>query len=172
MRPRVVGDAVEQFVGRQDILRPMSSDFWRASRDGWLYLARRYREDYKLNPGTAIQIDQPIRNVAEALAHASRFASSAANLKAEIIFHVRFEGLEGRRLVDWKSGADSPWNRVIHQPTFEDELLTSVEEVEQDLAPIVHRLLEPMYESFNFFELPPVFVKRAIENLFAKTNPI
>jgi len=143
------------------------ADFWRASPTGELFLLRNYREDSHrtFQPGTTIETNQPIRIVAESLLHARRMASKIAGDGASVHFGAVWEGLAGRTLGSWQSGVHPPFNRTTQQEMYSFFATISVAELASDLPRVVHRLVAPLYEIFNFYQLPLQSVERVIERL-------
>ena len=132
-------------------------DFWRVSREGMLYIIRGYGEDYGYmlrhgNPGSLFSISFPIGGIGEALLFAVRFAE-CFDSDGQIAVFCRFTGLNGRRLfsADWRV---SPFrSRISRTGEVSQEIQTTVSQVQDNLAEVVHKLLSPLYESFGFYEL-------------------
>ena len=168
IRPRPLDSGMERLIHKPNEDDPFVGDFWRADSAGRSYIVRGYKEDRDDRAGTIVDIDQPIRNVSEALAHASRYAAALDHPDADIAFRIRFGGLDGRRLGAINRFRDTPYNRHIHQDSFERSLTTSVSEIESDLPVLVFSLLAPFYELFNFYSLAPQRVESTIEKHFSR----
>ena len=155
-------DFVEAWLGQPDHLDrkfedSYQCDFWRASLDQKLYTIRGYLEDGRGNdPGSLFDINLPIRRIGEGLLFASRFADTFEEVD-QIVFHCRFTGLGGRCLstgiqpvppVPVSSGA---------YPCSTDEVpLTgqvTQQQIQDNLAEVLHPRLKRLYEKFNFFSL-------------------
>lgn len=152
---------VEAWVGRpvrQDWMESESAhcDFWRASPDGKLYTIRGYTEDGlpgRVAPGTAIDVTLPVWRVGEGILFASRFAETYENVDA-IAIECRFTGLMNRHLTSIE-GRRAIFNNLTSQ-TGEIALTVRAtpDQIRDNLAEVMHGLLTPLYERFDFFALP------------------
>ena len=144
-------------------------DFWRVSREGMLYTIRGYGEDdgYMLQygkPGSWVSISIPIWRIGEALLFAVRFAE-CFDSDGQIAVFCRFTGLDGRRLVstDWRiPPIGSQISRTGEVPL---ETQTTVSQVQDNLAEVVHKLLLRLYEAFGFYELPLPLVQSELQRM-------
>ena len=131
-------------------------DFWRASLDGKLYTIRGYLEDRRdPNPGRVFYIPVPIMLIGEGLLFASRFAETFEEVD-QIALHCRFTGLEGRFL-----DPGYPYSELLLPETYPsstDEVIlteqTTQQQIQDNLAEVLHPLLQRLYGQFNFFKLP------------------
>jgi transcriptional regulator with XRE-family HTH domain len=132
------------------------SDFWRASPNGRLFLARGYQEDglQGREPGTILDFTTiPIWRLAECLLHAQRFALEAGGPDASVAFLIRWEGLAGRTLVSLTDrDVDS---RLCRQDAVESYGLYAAASIRGRLAEIVQELASPLYAAFEFFDPAP-----------------
>lgn len=164
---------VECWLGKPDSERafddPAHADFWRASLEARLYLRRGFQEDSsdQIPPATIFDLTLPIWRAGEALLHAYHL-SEALNAEAgqEVRFRVRFTGLAGRELKSWAN----PYRTVFEDHrcrtgTAEASIQCHSAEVGDRLPDLVHRLLVPVYELFDFFELPRQVVVEELANL-------
>ncbi len=158
--PYLHEDFIEAWVGRKvdrDSLRTSAHcDFWRASRDGKLYTIRGYSEDgipNKVQAGTAIDLTMPVWRVGEGLLFASRFAETFEGVES-IAIECTFTGLKNRYLTSvngMRAMFDDLYSRtdavtLVGQP--------SVQQVRDNMTEVLHTLLSPLYERFDFFEAP------------------
>ena len=153
-------DFVEAWLGRPDRNGRRSGesdvcDFWRASLDGKLYTIRGYLEDGQDNaPGRLVFATSPILCIGEGLLFANRFAETFDEVD-QIAVHCRFTGLENRFL----SAASSESLRFltgVYTSSADEVILKAqitLQQVQDNLAEILHPLLQRLYEKFNFFEL-------------------
>ena len=146
-------------------------DFWRASREGKLYTIRGYFEDERGNtPGTVVYTTLPILHIGEGLIFASRFAETFEEVD-QIAIHCHFTGLEGRSLCQppWK---DYFFGDHISGPSRTDEVILTgqitQQQVQDNLAEVLHPLLQRLYEQFNFFRLPPDLVAKELHQMRSK----
>jgi len=170
LAPRVVDDAIQVWLGdpQPERIERTSDhcDFWRATRSGLLYLQRGYDEDGddRTQPGTVFGVTLPVWRVAEALLFVSRLARLFG--EDPIIFvRIHYTGLRDRVLtargqnVILREGRNSADNEVII------ETQASASQIEDNVVEIVHELLVPLYERFDFLELPLEFAARQIEEM-------
>lgn len=144
---------VEAWIGRSvrpDWMErdPAHCDFWRASMNGNLYTIRGYKEDglARIRAGTIFDVNIPVRRIAEGLLFVNRFGETFDGVE-EIAIQCRFTALNGRRLTCFDNYISST-----------DEVTLTGRatplQVQDNLAEILHSLLSPLYECFNFFKLP------------------
>ena len=186
MRPYPHEDFIEAWVGRpvqDDWLDkgPSHCDFWRASCDGKLYTIRGYFEDSSrnhfnlvhvfednpgnhFNPGCVFYTPLPIQRIGEGLLFASRFAETFEGVD-QIAIRCRFTGLNGRCLTNVYHGQFMPSG--YYSRTDEVILTEQVtqQQVQDNLAEIIHPLLLRLYERFDFFSLPFNLVSQVLQEL-------
>ena len=162
---------MEAWLGRPDHngKSPRKSyvcDFWRASLDGKLYTIHGYLEDGQDSPGSVIYTSSPVVRIGEGLLFASRFAEEFDGVD-QIAMHCRFTGLEGRCL--GTAGYRPPFLLGGHFLSSTDEDILSGQitqrQVQDNLAEVLHPLLERLYEKFNFFTLPFDLVANELQKL-------
>ena len=171
---------VEAWVGRpvhDDSMErePAHCDFWRVSTDGKLYTIRGYFEDGarlipggdRIPSGEVLDVTLPVWKIAEGLLFANRFAERFDEVDA-IAIQCRFTGLNGRRLT-YINGVRFLPNHYI-SGTDEITLTRPVtpQQVRDNLAEILHSLLLPLYEYFQFFQLPFDLVKEELGKLLKR----
>ena len=154
-------DFVEAWLGQPDHngrrhRESYQYDFWRASRDGKLYTIRGYREDAERDhkpPDRMFHITLPIWRVGEGLLFANRFAATFEEVD-QIAVYCRFAGLENRCLVSTHF-----FNALLRMgdPCSTGEVILTgqitQQQVQDNLAEVIHPLLRPLYEKFDFYEL-------------------
>lgn len=153
-------DFVESWLGQsyngQTLGDPHLCDFWRASLEGKLYTIRGYLEDGQDNaPGRVFYIPLPIGRIGEGLLFASRFAETFEEVE-QIALHCRFTGLEGRSL-RWSPQYVTPSSRGGSSSSTNEVILTgqiTQQQIQDNLAEVLHPLLQRLYVQFNFFKLP------------------
>lgn len=145
------------------------SDFWRVSREGKLYTIRGYIEDEGSIPqyggaGNCVNIVIPIWRIGEALLFGGRFAE-CFDSEGQIAIFCRFTGLNGRRLVstDWR--IPPIWQQSSQTSEISQETQTTVQQVQDNLSEVVHKLLSPLYEAFGFYELPFALVQSELQRM-------
>ena len=130
-------------------------DFWRASREGKLYTIRGYTEDGladRVRPGASVDVTLPIWRVGEGILFAARLAETFEAVEA-IVIECRFTGLDNRFLTSL-SGNRAVFNdRVSRTPEVTMTAQVTLDQVRDNLTEVMHHLLTPLYERFNFFPL-------------------
>ncbi len=176
--PYPVEDGVECWLGRPDAERAFDdaahNDFWRAALDVRLYLRRGYREDSVdvLAPATVFDLTLPVWRAGEVLLHARHLAAALkAGDDAEIRLRVRYAGLAGRELKPWAN----PYREVFDDhrartDAAEGAVVCPAGAIEDRLPALVQALLAPLYERFDFFELPAGLVEEELARL-RKSRP-
>ena len=165
-------DFVEAWFGRPDHngqkhRESYQHDFWRTSLDGKLYTIRGYREDDERDnkpPGRVFHTTLPIWRVGEGLLFASRLAETFEEAD-KIAVYCRFTGLKGRDLVITHFNAPSSMDGYS---STDEVVLTgqfTQQQVQDNLAEVLHPLLQPLYEKFNFFKLPFDYVAKELQHL-------
>lgn len=170
--PRPIDGAIEVWMGPDidgsfDV--PAHLDFWRASPEGYLFTRRGYSEDggvRDIAPGTSFDITTPTWRLGEAILQASYIARAMAGENANLICHGFWTGLAGRRLVS----IGNP-NRLLSRQTlsaaqdqFEITETVAISALPDALPELVFAMLSPLYQLFDFFELP----KRLVEQELAR----
>ena len=160
---------VEAWIGnpvREDWMsrEPAHNDFWRASCDGKLYTIRGYAEDgipQRLRPGTAIDVTLPAWRVGEGVLFAARFAETFENVEA-IAIECCFTGLQGRALTSVSGDRAMFGDRISHTDSVTLNTVATPAQIQDNLVEIMHSLLVPLYERFDFFSLPFELVETEI----------
>lgn len=162
----------EAWLGHQVKIRAFDDaahcDFWRVSREGKLYIIRGYDEDDDRmpqydEPGSCVNISIPIWRIGEVLLFANRFAE-CFDSDGQIAVFCRFTGLNGRRLVtDWRIPLTG--SQISRTDEVLQETQTTVSQVHDNLAEVVHKLLLRLYEAFGFYELPSPLVQSELQQM-------
>lgn len=158
LAPRVVDGKIEAWLGVPEVDRfqrnPGHCDFWRASPDGQLFLLRGFDEDgsERTQPGQAFDITLPVWRIGEAMLFSARLARQFGE-NPTVTVRCRYLGLSNRVLTSLTGRRALFDNRR----SFDDEVVlqaqASAEEIEENLAEVLHPMLSPLYERFDFFEL-------------------
>lgn len=162
---------VEAWVGRRvrnDWMSrdPSHCDFWRATPEGKLYTIRGYAEDGldRYPAGQVFDVTLPVWRIGEGVLFANRLAETYEDVESIIIW-CRFTGLSGRRLTSVTGG-----RMVFRDDTSStNEIVLSTQatpqQIQDNLAEILHPLLAPLYERFNFFRLPFALVEEELARM-------
>ena len=172
-RPVPISDRIEAWIGRKTKYNtprePYSADYWCATKRGQLYTIRGYTEDSLLKdprnvqPGAVFYVTLPVIRIGEILYFASRFFDEFTDIK-NILVKCKFTGLLGRTL----SSIDlSYWSysRTCHSPEFENLVDVTTQQLKENVEEIVHEMLTPLYEAFDFYELSREMVERELGKL-------
>ena len=166
------GQFVEAWVGRpasrqRHFEDAAYSDFWRASRDGKLYTIRGYKEDSlrdRITPGSAIDITLPVWRVGEGVLFAARLAEVFDDVEA-IALECRFTGLDGRYLTSLNHDRTVFDQRFSRTSEVTLTGLATLHQIRDNLAEVMHQLLAPLYERFDFYALPTEIVDTELGRL-------
>lgn len=169
-------DGVEAWVGRP-VANPIwndpsHADFWKVSLDGKLYTIRGYIEDGELAqqrgsaPGTEFTNSVPIIKITEGLLFARRLAATFEGVE-QIAIRCRFTGLEERSLllVDYPMPRLTEVGPTIHDPKVILTAQVSLKQVDDNLIEIIHSLVKPLYERFEFYQIPITHVQSMLNHL-------
>lgn len=150
---------------------PRHADFWRASPSGQLYLIRGYGEDdvsgggsLQRDPGTILAIDITVIRVWECLRFASQFMSTFGGVES-VVVRCQYTGLSGRSLIDSLDPVLSIRGGVGVGRTGE-VLLTgqfTLQQLGDNMPEVLHHLLAPLFEHFDFFRLTLDHVQNIID---------
>lgn len=156
--PHIADGNIECWIGReQDDRDPAHSDYWRASPDGFFFLVRGYQEDGVENraAGTGFDLVLPTWRTGEVILHARAMAEQFGDPEAEIDMILRWTGLAGRELVTF--GNPNRWifdGHTAHDDQYEASITFPAPRVDDNLPELVGQLVRPLYQRFDFFELP------------------
>jgi hypothetical protein len=148
------------------------SDFWRIAPEGFFFTRRGYVEDSKewnLVPGKSFDITNPTWRVGDAIAQTAYIAKALRAADANLICHCRWTGLAGRQLI-------SRWNprRTLfdgryktEQDCYEVTKTLALDAFPAALPELVFAILAPLYELFDFFQLPKRLVDEELTSLLS-----
>jgi hypothetical protein len=170
LAPAPVGGGIEAWLGQpgedRHFYDASHCDFWRAEPDGRLFLLRGFDEDSTADyaPGAAFDVTLPVWRVGEAMLYAERVARVFGD-DLSIITRCRYVGLRGRLLVS----LDRRRLMFEDRRATDDEVVVEIQatyaEIRDNLAEVLRQLLAPLYERFEFFELPAALVTQELERL-------
>jgi hypothetical protein len=173
--PKPINGAVEFWRGPDsdgsfDI--PSHHDFWRISPLGLLFTRMGYREDggaesgmSGLEPGKYFHITTPTWRLGEAILEGAYIALALNAVDANLIIHCRWHGLSGRQLISRGSNRLLLEEYVAEQDGYEATQMVALDAIPGALPEVVHALLAPLYELFEFFPLPKRLVEEELASL-------
>lgn len=175
LRPVASGDVIEAWLAEEhapDTLVTASdhADFWRVSRDGTGFLLRPMQEDrpgYLSNrtprpEGKFFDWTLPIYRLAEVLKFIEAFALKFADSDAQYSLVLTYEGTNGRSLQQHSLRYNLWDHGVCTQDKLETRTSGPVSEIGLALEEKIFTLLTPIYEQFDFTELPKVLVDNVV----------
>jgi hypothetical protein len=171
--PSPIDGAIEAWMGLNSdgsCAPPSHSDFWRISPKGFFYTRRGYSEDDRdqgLEPGKNFDLRTTTRRIGEALLQAAYVARALKAESANLVGEFHWTGLEGRKLVSIGNALALSRTRVCRQQDFSTGQTMAVAAIPDALPEIVHGILKPLYELFEFFPLPRRTVEVALNDLMS-----
>jgi len=155
----------------------LTTDFWRASKDGFFYLQRGYKEDDICKPKEVFDLYSPVREAVEVIFYAIRFAQNLKiNPSNKITFNLEYKGLQGRTIANLSDplrplldkGKVAQRDSITMSTEF---LLNEINEpFYEPLAEIAMRLLKELYSEFGFFELEYSYIEHIVKDMFSRMN--
>jgi hypothetical protein len=139
---------------------PFHSDFWRASPNGQFFLIRGHQEDEAHEqpnwppPGSTFDITLPSWRVAELLLHAAAMAGELGDTTANVSFLVEWTGLRGRDLAHLERRRTMFEGHRSQQDVYQAHLTVQANQISTSLPELTMRIIRPLYELFDFFQLP------------------
>lgn len=167
-------DLVECWMGNNPIWNAAYSFFWRASRDGSMFLLRGYEEDCspnKVDPGKNLWVHTPIWDVGECLLHAQRLSTALGDESASVSMKFVWEGLLGRTLRYFHNGkGDVTWfdqtYKMCRQETVCNEVLSiPVQGISDNLPDIIKDFTSDLYVKFNFHEVKMTVIQEEVSKM-------
>lgn len=174
--PRPVEGTIEAWLGpgaKLHAVTPSTSDYWRASPEGLLYLTRGYEDDDepdKRPPAETLEIGIVIWRVAEGLLHAHRLAQVLDATDATVTFTARWGGLKGRRLATWGAPMRLPLHKGYHahQHGVTATVVAKAADIPDRLEELVRDVTTPLFEIFDFFVAPAALYKGEIAKILPR----
>tara|TARA_R110000868_G_scaffold137278_3_gene350796 strand:+ start:284 stop:1633 length:1350 start_codon:yes stop_codon:yes gene_type:complete len=147
---------------------PHYHDFWRVSPDGLFFIRRGYPEDSEwkgMQPGRCFDIVTINKRLAETVMEVY-YIAQALGAVGNIRCRFTLAGLAGRELVS----NDNP-NRSLSmshrsaQNEYEASGVVAVDALPTSLPELVYSITAPLFELFDFYQLPKRLVEQEIANL-------
>ena len=158
---------IEAWPGSPSIYVPEPGfwNFWRVSCDGKLYTLTGYQEDqwHPLGPGECIEITMPVWRVGEAAYFVERFCAEFPKVE-NVSIYLKFSGLEERKLTS-VNGQYWIYDKVSRAPEVKSECTVSVNQLQNNMVEVIHKLLKPVYEIFQFTQVPLDLVDKELSKL-------
>lgn len=183
MRPSANGDVIEAWLveshGPELVQVPRDhSDFWRVARDGKGFLLRPMQEDA---PGYLSNVSPrpdgpyfdwifPIYRMTEVLKFIEALGLRFSDEGAEFVLKLNYYGTNGRSLQQHSFRYNLWDGGVCRQDELSSEVSGSIAEISTALEEKVHALLTPIYEQFDFTELPKALVDNVVRRVLDYPN--
>ncbi len=169
--PYMLDDNVECWLGPDDQNRDSAhSDFWRASPEAQFFLLRGHQEDGLENDitpsGQIFDLTLPTWRIGEVLLHAASMARQFNVPRARVVMVIEWTGLAGRRITNLANR-----NRLLfdghtsRQATYRTNISAQADQIADTLPELVDRLVRPLYELFDFFQLPATLVTEELARM-------
>lgn len=111
-----------------------------------------------------MDITLPIWRVGETVLFISRLANEWAD-DPRISIRVEYAGLEGRVLGAYLGTRSSMNSRVCHTDKIVLQGEATAREIAENTVEVLHPLLKPLYELFEFYEIPVNFIVEELDNM-------
>ena len=152
---------------------PAHSDFWRASPEGKMFLLRGYDEDRRparVEPGTVLDPTMAVWRIGECLLHPQRLAVALSNAPVAVIFKVKWEGLADRILQFARPVTTWLSEHRCRQSSVTSRITVSSDQIGETLPEIVGTVLEPLFEAFGFYSMPPEVIQHQLAEMRGRTR--
>jgi hypothetical protein len=167
----VEDDLIECWLGQSERRDVGHADFWRASTQGFITLARGFQEDGEMSHGSGspgvgkgIELTLPPWRIAEYLLRIRELGNVMAPNGFRIQLIVEWEGLADRRLFSHGHRRHLSDYHIAHSD-YRGEAEISSEEVDAALSQIIAGLTLPLYRRFSFFEPPAELFEQELGRL-------
>ena len=164
-RPRPVADGIVAEVPAKHF---NSYDYWALRRNGDFYTLQSLFEDQR--KPDSVFYDTRIVRLTEAVLYCARLYADLGAPPASVVhFELSHGGLKDRTL---SGSAPAVWlqNRQCTEDQIWTETKFTLANVESDLVGIVKRLLEPLFELFDFYKVPDERYERLVNGFVKETE--
>lgn len=157
-KPKLVDDCIEAWLAHTKYPDVGHADFWRIHPDGLFFLLRGYQEDAldyargTTPPGTFFEATLPIWRVGECLLRVSELAAAMIEGDFEILVQCEWTGLTGRQLYVHNARRYLGSGKAAQDTVRTNGRFPS--SVRDVLPEAVRSLTAPLYERFDFTEIP------------------
>jgi transcriptional regulator with XRE-family HTH domain len=172
IEPYIYGGNVECWLGPNSKFRdPAHSDFWRVSDQGQFFLIRGYQEDGEeikhSRPGKLFDVTLPTWRLGEILLYAASMARQFGVPQAEVVLVAEWTGLTGREVTHLSGIRLVSDGHVARQDSYSTSLAIQADQIGDLLPELVHRAVHPLYELFDFLQLPITLVTQELARMRA-----
>ena len=170
-RPYVLGEAWQALIVALDEESFWKRfDFMRFDPKGEFYLQRVMQDDFRVAPGTAMDVVLMINRVAEVLAVGLSIARNIGwDSDSTAYFAFWWTGLKGRMLSSW---ANPRWYDVTggtsHSDAAEAFVHVPLEGSHSALAPHVAKAVGPLFALFDGYAPPQEIIEKCVRNMIER----
>jgi hypothetical protein len=174
--PRPMDDTIETWMGPEEdgsTEVPSRCDFWRIAPEGLFYTRRGFNEDgsiEKVQPGTAFSLTTAIWRVGEAILQAYYVATALGAADGKLIGYFCWNGISGRKLMSIDDRYLS-YERTAYQNHYATEANIEIPTIPTSLPEIVFTIVSPLYQLFDFFQLPKRVVQEELFKMMSHQFP-
>lgn len=175
LKPTAAGDIIQAWLAQDHNPKTLTSvderaDFWRVSRDGTGFLLRPMQEDREsycsnISPrpqGPSFDWTFPIYRMTEVLKFVEALALKFSDQNAEFNILLNYYRTEGRSLQSHSFKYNLWESASCTQDTLVARLSGVVSDIGVSLEEKIYSLLTPIYEQFDFTELPKTLVDSVV----------
>lgn len=173
-RPNAQGRVIQAWLVDQAEKDASHSDFWRVSSHGFGFLLRPMQEDRVGYAGNRAPMPVgpffdwvlPIWRMAEILKFIEALALRFSNQNSQYSIILNYQGMRGRSLFnrDWKYNLDE--DATCNSPAIEARQTAQIHQIRTNIEELVFELLTPIFEQFEFQELPKLLVTNVLAEVF------
>ncbi len=180
VRPWAQGDLITAYLGglqpeEQPADRVQHCDFWRISRDGKGFMLRPMQEDGEGYPGRVYPRPVgpffdwvfPIYRMTEVLKFIEALGERFGGEVAEFELLVTYYNTSGRRLTQSGNRYYLRDGATCHVDQLQSRILAPITDIATNLEELIFALLTPIYEQFEFTELPRQLVTNVVAEVLA-----
>jgi len=172
MRPIARGDNIEAWLYNPHRDDPSKSDYWRVARQGRGFLLRPMQEDEPDFMQTRVPGPQrpafdwilPIYRTTELLKFVEALGHRFADGNSQASILLRYYRCEGRTLCCHDFRLHLLEGARCFNPVISSQMSIPIEEIGINLEERVHALLAPVFEQFEFSNLPKAIVDRVVRD--------
>ena len=177
-RPTAQGNIIQAWLAgdpAQPEEDPFHSDFWRISRDGLGFLLRPMQEDQPTFGQNRSPKPQkplfdwvlPIYRATELFKYTEALALHFSDEKANFSVFLKYYETSGRSLYNCDFNLCLNEDARCAQPFLESQMTAQVSSIQTNIEELVHTLLLPIFEQFEFQELPKALVDNIVKKVLS-----
>ncbi len=180
VRPQAQGNSITAYLGRlreeeQPIHRADHCDFWRVTRDGQGFMLRPMQEDRAGYPGQVYPMPEgpffdwvlPVYRMTEVLKFIETLGTHFSEEDARFELMVTYYNTNGRKLEQAGMRYNLMEGAVCHVDQLESRISAPVSDISTNLEELIFSLLIPIYEQFEFTELPRQLITNVVADVLS-----